>query len=415
MKFRLGILLILLIYLTSCSSIKNFNFGKVEIGAWGPIEIRSETSAGQLFFSPLGSPEVKINVDVIQKDMQFLVYPVEALMAGEIYQLMSEGKLKPVVKKIKIRETCIAYLYKTEESSALWKYCPDEESFRITKPDESIEDFAISPTGELIFYTIKNDLDGNEIWQVRPDGSGSKMVFDCSDSKCSDLDLDLLTSKLVFKQQSHAQQIGLLDLQTGIFTGFEGSGSEVSLSPDGQFLSYLEDGSDLLTIINFASTEKIVAQSEVGLVGEWARDSRSILFGELEFWGGIPGVIVSELKVPSGEIKPILYDPNQELEFYQPRFTHDEGIYLASVRLGSTGASGQFWLLSEGAKVIKQITTDPLFHYSFPSWNPDFSELVFQRFPINKSDGQPQVVIWNQDSDTFQVIAENASRPVWLP
>lgn len=135
----------------------------------------------------------------------------------------------------------------------------------------------------------------------------------------------------------------------------------------------------------------------------------------MEFWGGIPGVIVNELEVPSGEIKPILYDANQELEFYQPKYTGDKGIYLASVRLRSTGASRQFWLLGEGAEGIKQITSDPLFHYSFPSWNPDYSELVFQRFPINKSDGLPQVVVWNRDSDTFRVIAENASMPFWLP
>ena len=200
-----------------------------------------------------------------------------------------------------------------------------------------------------------------------------------------------------------------------MISNIDGSGSELSLSPDGRFLGFLDDESGQLTIINIGNKNKITAQSGNGLMGEWARDSHSILFGEMEFWGGIPGVKVNEMEIPSGEIKPILYDPDQELEFYQPMYTRDEGIYLASVRLRSAGASRQFWLLGEGAEVIKQITTDPLFHYSFPSWSPDYSELVFQRFPINKSDGHPQVVVWNQDSDTFRVIAENASMPFWLP
>ena len=415
MKFRSGILLILLIYLTSCSSIKNINFGKLETGAWGPIEIKSGNSADQFFFSPAESPEVKINVDVIQTDNESLVYPVEALKIGAIYQLWTEGKSKPVIKNIRIRKTCIVYLVQSNESSALWKNCPSEETFRITKPGEMIEDFTVSPTGEWIFYTIKNDLGGNEIWQVRPNGDERKSVFDCSESKCFELDLDLFTSKLVFTQQRETQKIKLLDLQSGSESEIAGSGSELRLSPDGQFLSYLDDDSEKLTIINLASKHKITAQSEKGLMGEWARDSHSILYGEMEFWGGIPGVIVNEMEILTGETRPILYDLNNELEFYQPMYTRNNGIYLASVRLRSTGASRQFWLLREGAEGIKQITTDPLFHYSLPSWSPDFSKLVFQRFPISKSDGHPQVVVWNQDSDSFEVIAENASRPIWLP
>jgi Tol biopolymer transport system component len=177
----------------------------------------------------------------------------------------------------------------------------------------------------------------------------------------------------------------------------------------------LDDVSGKLKIINLENKNQISVQSGNGLMGEWARNSQSFLYGEMDFWGGIPGVSVYELEVNSGEKKSILFDRSQSLEFYQPRYTRDEGIFLASVRLRSSGAGRQLWLLSEGAEGIKQITTDPQFYYSFPSWSPDYSELVFQRFPINRSDGNPQVVIWNQDSDTLRVIAENASKPLWLP
>ena len=129
-------------------------------------------SADQFFFSRVGSPEEKIKVDILQKNNKTLVYPAEALIAGEIYQLESEGKSKPVVKNIQIRETCLVYLSQSEEGSVLWKNCPDKDPFKITKPDNAIEDFTLPRTGEMIFYTTKNDLGGNEIWQVRPDGSG---------------------------------------------------------------------------------------------------------------------------------------------------------------------------------------------------------------------------------------------------
>ena len=135
----------------------------------------------------------------------------------------------------------------------------------------------------------------------------------------------------------------------------------------------------------------------------------------MDYWGGIPGVKVFELNITSGEITPVLYDANQELEFYNPMYSMKDGEYLSLIRQRSTGPSKQLWLLREGAEGVKQITNDPLFHYSFPSWNSDYSELVFQRYPLNKAESNPQILIWNQSTDTFQVIAENASKPFWLP
>ena len=53
-------------------------------------------------------------------------------------------------------------------------------------------------------------------------------------------------------------------------------------------------------------------------MGEWARDSHSILYGEMEFWGGIPGVKVNEMDIPSGEIKPIFMIQASRLSFTNP-------------------------------------------------------------------------------------------------
>lgn len=382
---------------------------------WGPIEVTSGKAASQLFYSTLESPEIRIKAEVIENNKHFLVYPAEPLKAGEIYLLKEEGRPKPVIKNIRIRKACILYLVHSNASSALWENCPDTEPFQLSKPDEAIEDYSISQSGELIIYTRFNDAGGNEIWQVNRDGTQRKMILDCSTSNCSNLGLDSFASKLVFIKKGLTQQIELMDLKTGNLIFIERSGSEISLSQDGRYLSLLDDGSGKLSVIDLENKNQITVQSGNGLMGEWARDSQSILYGEMDFWGGIPGVKVNELEIPSGEIKPILFDPSQSLEFYQPSYTHVKGIYLASVRLRSSGASRQLWLLREGAEKIKQITTDPQFHYSSPSWSPDYSELVFQRFPINKSDGHPQVVVWNQDSDTFRIIAENASKPLWLP
>ncbi len=382
---------------------------------WGPVAVSPATTDDHFFFSLIGSSDAKIYGEIIQKDGHLLVYPTEALKDGKIYQLYSEGKSKPVINSITIHKACIVYMVRTDQSSAIWKKCSDVEPIRLSQPDEAVEDYTISRSGELIFYTKINNRGGNEIWQVNGDGTKNEIVHDCTPAVCSGMSLDAYASKLVFHQQNNTQQIGLLDLRTGDVSFIEGSGSEASLSPDGSYLCLLDDVTGKLSVINFENENQIIVQSEIGLMGEWARDSHSILYGEIDFWGGIPGVKVNELEIPSGEIKTILYDETQSFEFYQPRYTLENGIFLAAVRSRGSGASRQLWLLGEGVEGIRQITSDPQFHYSFPSWNPDYSELVFQRFPISQSEGYPQVVVWNRDSDSFHVIAENASKPLWLP
>lgn len=415
MKFRFALSLVLFFYLTSCFGINSTSQLSPEIGAWGPLSLEKGNPADEYYFSRIESPEEKIKASIVPSNNQFLVYPNTPLAAGATYRLSVEGNLEPVVNKIDVREPCIVYLGEPDGKSEVLKRCLGEAPLQLTRTEGSVDEFTVSRTGDWIFYTADNNNGGNEIWRISPDGTGLRKVHDCSQSKCSDLDFNSITKKLVFTQSGNDAQIKVFDLFSETITDIESSGSELSLSPDGRYISYIENQSGQLTVINLADRNQISSQSGSGLVGEWSRDSSAILFGEMEFWGGIPGVKVYELQLGSGVIKAILYDPNQELEFYQPRYTRNDGVYLASVRQRSAGASRQFWLLKEGAEGVKQITNDPLYHYSFPSWSPDYSELVFQRFPVNESDGCPQVVVWNQDSDTFQVIAENAAMPYWLP
>jgi WD40 repeat protein len=389
--------------------------GPQEIGAWGPVVLNSGNNSGTYYFSTEDNPEAKIDAQIIQSTNQLFAYPIIPLEISKSYQLNETGNPKAVTKKISVREPCVAYIEGQNGKSEIWKKCPGQESVQISKTNRKVKDFTVSRSGDWLFLTVDSDSKGSEIWQLSPDGTIQKKIFECLESECSDLNYSPLTSKLAFVEVNNKTKIKILDILTRKTDDHVGSGTELKFSPDGQYLSYFDILSEQLIILNLSTQKKIFKQSGAGLVGEWARNSHTILYGEFEFWGGIPGVIVYELEVDSGEERTILFDPNHELEFYQPMYSSDEGVLLTSIRQRGTGPSKQLWLIKEGAEEIKQITNDPLYHYSFPSWNSDYSELVFQRYPLNTSDGHPQVVIWNRSQDSFQVIAENASKPFWLP
>jgi Tol biopolymer transport system component len=408
------IFLITILILTSCTLIDK-SFKTQEIGAWGPIVYETTKISDFYYLFLENQPNIQLEIKPIRIGDQLFLFPVEPLIIGKTYQLRIDGDTKPILENIIVREPCLVYLGDPGRKPEIWKKCTGQKPLQLTDTNGKVQNLAVSRSGEWIFFTVTNESNGVDVWQVKPDGSGIKKIFNCAESTCSDLDFSPMTGKIAFVRTNDKQQIRILDLKDETLVDFIDSGSDLRFSPNGQYLSFLDNSSDELTIIDLANMNRITQQSGAGLVGEWARDSQSILFGQTDYWGGIPGVDVFSLEIKSGELKPLIKSQDQELEFYQPAFSGETDVYLVSVRQRKTGSNKQLWLVKEGGEVVKEITDDSLYYYSFQSWNSDYSKLVFQRYPINTSDGVPHVILWDKSTDAFQVVADNASKPLWLP
>jgi hypothetical protein len=406
--------LLLLILLISCTPITKVPIENQEIGAWGPIIYKTKATPDTYFLVEKELAGKKIEVKNINDNENFNLYPSVPLAIGDTYQLINSKNIT-VVDNIYVRKPCLIYLSDPNGRSEIWKKCADSNPEQITKTGGNVQNFTASWLGDKIFFTETHENNSIDIWKINPDGSEANNIYSCMDSGCTDLEYSPLTGKLAFIQTNNIQQIKVLNLKDLAITNIEDSASDLNLSPNGQYLSYLNSSSNELTIIDLSNMTRVVQPSSIGLVGDWAADSQSILFGQLNYWGGIPYSNVNRFEIKSGKLTPLFTSQNQEFEFFQPTFTGDPGIYLVSVRQSNSGSSKLFWLLNSIGEVVKEITTDPLYHYSFPSWNSDYSELVFQRFPNNTSVGSPQIVIWNKATNTFEVVSNNASMPHWLP
>ena len=233
--------------------MNNFSKNVEDSGAWGPIVIKATDPSNKYFLSQIENPDEKIEIKIRQEKNQLFLYPIFPLKIGEAYQLNLEGNSEPILKEISIRKPCLVYLNDPGGKSDLWKKCPGQEPEALTKIDEKIEDFTVARTGEWIFFSTTNDTKGSDIWKMTPDGKVKERIFDCEESKCLDLDYSPLTSQLVFNQINKKAQIKVLDLITGKEIDLEGSGSELRFSPNGQYLSYLDNLTEKMTIIDLAT------------------------------------------------------------------------------------------------------------------------------------------------------------------
>jgi len=67
------------------------------------------------------------------------------------------------------------------------------------------------------------------------------------------------------------------------------------------------------------------------------------------------------------------------------------------------------------ADEAKPIASDPAFTYGGYSWDPAGSAVVFQRIPLATPDARPDVLVWDMDQQSTEVLAQDAWLARWLP
>jgi dipeptidyl aminopeptidase/acylaminoacyl peptidase len=404
----------LLILFNSCISSTKIVIDNKEIGALGPVITNKINGSGIYFLVNKKSPEKKVDLKKIDSGGFLNLYPTIPLTVGESYQLKNSNN-ETVLDNIHVRKPCLIYLSDPNGKPEIWKKCEDGNPVQITETGGRVQDFTVSWSGDKILFSAVNNLNSLSIWQIKPDESEPTKVFDCLESICTDLVYSPMTNMLGFIKTNDFPQIKLLNLNGQSITNIQNSASDIKFSPNGQYLSFLNYQSSELSIINLSNMKRIVQPSSAGLVGDWSNDSQSILFGQLNFWGGIPDVNVYKFDVETANISLLFSSQDKDLEYLHPSLTDAPGTYLVSVRQSNSGSGSQLWLINSEGMIIKEITKDPLYHYSFFSWNSDNTELVYQRYPINTSSGSPQIVTWDKKTDSFSIIANNAVKPYWLP
>ena len=81
----------------------------------------------------------------------------------------------------------------------------------------------------------------------------------------------------------------------------------------------------------------------------------------------------------------------------------------------SCGPTKQLWLMALNGERVKEITQDGRYAHASYSWDLSGRYLLFQRLKTGSSDAEPEILIWDSETDQTRLIAKNAALPRWLP
>jgi WD40 repeat protein len=402
-------------FLSGCSNANDTNISLVDIGSTGPISI----DKGKIPFNVDEDITVQITPFIEfwleSADEALIVIPDESLEIGKEYNIIITKDELSYIHKTIVRQPCLVYLGNVSNEPEIWQFC-GQESISLTQTEGRVVDYAVSSSGSWMVYAVRNEKDGADIWKMDREGKNKEKVYTCGEVICDNLAIDPSGLKIALQTKGPDGELILFSINENQAILIEkGNISNIDFSPNGQFLRYFESNKGYLRVLNIDNKNLIqTVESDTDLIGSWRNDSSSFLFGMQNYWGGIAGIEVFEADVGTGSLTKLFDGQELSINYFQPTYFKNENLVVL-VRMGFSGNSKQIWVTDEDGAKIFELTNDHQYDYSALSWNSAEEKLAFQRYLLTRSDSLPEVWIWENQNNRFQLIAKNAARAIWIP
>ncbi len=192
---------------------------------------------------------------------QLKFWPQEPLVPGQTYTVRLDGGASSVEGraifntsqwKVTVRRPWVLYMAPMNEGPELWRSRTDGSGQQqLTDTGGRVQDFGVSPDGEWIAYSVKNDQGGSDLRQVNLEGQTS-LLLDCGADICEQPAVALDGSRVAYVFTSRdpdyrpppGPYVQVFDRTTGerlpLPLDRAASGDTPSWSPDGQRLAFYD-------------------------------------------------------------------------------------------------------------------------------------------------------------------------------
>ena len=297
-------------------------------------------------------------------------------------------------------------------------------------------DFAASPDGRRVVYTVSDGLVG-ELRIVTRDGNGDRQLLACPDAECSGPVWSPDGGRLVYERRPYdsdgilgSPRLYWLDPADGAtlpLVAGEVIGYGARFSPDGVWLSYVSPADEGVVLYRLADGQQRLLSSRVGRPAAFSPDSAQVIVSDITLEGN-PTAPDGDVPAPIQEssrvflYRVVLAEEGRErlsadlpVDDSAPAWSPD-GVWVAFGRAPADAASGrQLWLMRPDGGNARALTNDLNLFHGPPAWSPDGAALLYQRFDLSDPAAAPAVWIMNLDDGTQTLVTPGGYLPAWLP
>lgn len=305
---------------------------------------------------------------------------------------------------------------------------------QLTEAPFGIADFAVSPDGTCLVYSVWRADGGADLREMNPDGTDAADLHLCPNAACLAPVFSPDGERVAYEQQALVNERGgevtlaephvyVLTRATQQTVPIGDPDSETRYprwSPDGR-LSYFDPARQALVVHDLASGAETYIPNRSGESGTWSPDSQYLVFPEV--------ILPDETGEPQRYYTPLLrvtvatnailnLSGTDMVEDASPAYSPD-GRWLAFGRKSSAAnqwtPGRQLWLMAADGSAAQAVTADPLYNHSAFAWSPNGDQLVYMRFNVTEPQKPAEIWIMPADGIAPHMLVTGGYLPKWLP
>jgi Tol biopolymer transport system component len=404
-----------------------------EIGTSGGIvlefsgEMRIDSVAARLTISP--NPGFRLEWD----NSNLTIWPVSSWEPGTAItlhlkagaeDLLGRKILRDFQGRVSVRTPGLVYLSPISNIAEIWRIIEfGGTPEKITADQTGVIELAVSTDGEWIAYSVENQLGGADIWLMDRDGGEKKLLVECGKAVCNEIAWQPTRQRIAYSHYEKGYQgvpsVWAADVQTGEISQFFG-GQQItsqfpSFSPASSYISVFSPSLGGIYLQNLEDGSSTVFQTSIPQKAIWSPDGKVILFQRSIELEGQPVDKIYRFDLLSKSITLAIGSEDDLFNYGTPAWNPNGDTIAIPVRQIEGGLSSQVWLFDSGGQLIQKISDDQVYTHGGLRWRMDGKLLVIIRLSVDSSIQQPEIILWDMQTDIFIPIAEDASGPVWLP
>jgi Tol biopolymer transport system component len=409
-----------------------------EVGPLGPLTLEfSQPIEAVIVEQALRlEPEIPIRV-IAETSTRLRLRPVHSLSKGQPYTLrLNTGRFGVNGESVKNEKTWLVHT-RPEQVVFLGAGPKPQEIYRVsldnsapvalTTTEGRIYDFDVAPDGEQIAYSVLNDQKGTDIWLVDRNGANTRKLLVCGPDLCTTPDWSPDGAKLAYTRQAAGLAPGeplgaprpwVLDisrLQTSLLYADDQMISYgPSWSPDGGRLATWDGVNGGIRVLDLSTGKQTFLQTESGQIGGWSPDGNQMYFTRYGVVEEGYFAFVYRADFSTGEISTFIEAGDHDSAYGTPAVSPDGQRIALSLRFDENSPARTIWLIRPDFLGGTTVGNELDRFYSYYSWDPWGTALVFQSVGLVGKQAS-QIAVYRPDKSELQVIAENGSRPQWLP
>jgi len=362
--------------------------------------------------------------------------PVDAPTAAELATATPpptptpDQAAEPPAGGFDIEQARILYVRPTEEGRHHLVVLPLDGGEPQTLNDEpdGIWDYALSPDGETIVYSLHPLSGSGDLWAVDVDGSNHRQLLACPEAQCCGAIWSPDGERLIYERRDLSSLNALLgapslwwvDVASGqtnpLFQDSQMPGYDPRWSPDGEWLSYVSPTTTQIQVYNLLDGRSRAVPSQSGQPVIWHPEGDAFLM--VDIWREGENTLSHLLRFEP-DTEELLDLNGESLLADQGASWSPDGEWIAVVRgqLADTGAyqGDHLWLMRPDGSDARQLTTQERIIHGTPVWSPDGNYLLFRQYDLDELLCQGDIWVLQIETGEQWEVASPGSQPAWLP